>query len=403
MINTVQSFREWVSEATEPLPTPRQVEPAMMTTSEYELFSDPDGKHHPSTRLWNYSVAELSKRNKPADFPELLFRKVIDGIRFEYKVKKEDRWVGDRYGDWDQEAKDYRRGPDGRVLMLNAAQAQKKFPNRRYDHSFGVFDEQGRCAGVTQDEWGALLVMVAKEYRGFGLGSELIRMHLQAEPEKKSGGFTSGGRESFRRAHADMVRDFSSKGFYSAMAKRGDITPSRGIEILKSVRPSGKSRPSRNLSSNNPEDWLLYAENGAWIVYDRKLRDLLQDDSVDEESMHMWAESMIKGLAHVSSGASGKGYYLWNLEGESPGLKRALMSWAVAWVAEDGSKLWIYNGQEEWVDPRFVKVDGHFASPAGKVASPAGMIAAERKFRKEFDKYDEFKSRLLELAFSKWN
>lgn len=397
-------FRLWL-EATRPLPPPggrRPFDPALMTTPEYELRADPQHKTHYG-RMWDQSLAELSDRNKPADFPELLFRRVVDGVRFEFRVSREDRWVAGRYTKWDPERHDVARGPGGEVLTLSAEEARARFPDRRHDHSFAAFDEEGRCAGVTQDEWGALLVMVAREYRGFGIGPALVRLHRDAEPEKQSGGFTPGGRENFRKAHGEMVRDYSAAGMYSALARRGDITPARGLEIVRSARKASR-RPARDLGSSDRSQWLLYAENGAWILYDRKLRDVLADRGLGEDARHHWAEAMVKGLAHVSGGVSGGGgvYYLWHLEADDPSLKPFLMSLAAWWVAEDGSELRVYPWQREFAKPGVVELDGDMARPAGKAPDVRAAVREEAAFRKSFDRYDEFKHEMMELAFAKW-
>ena len=114
--------------------------------------------------------------------------------------------------------------------------------------SIGIFNEAGYKVATAQDEWGATLIGVAREYRSRGLSKVVSRYWLQYNPDKKSGGMTPAGHSAAVSFWADTVRKMHSEGAYEDRILSGEITQERVDEILealprkKSEKSNGKGR-----------------------------------------------------------------------------------------------------------------------------------------------------------------
>lgn len=390
-------LRAWL-ESTEPYIN-KKIDPALLTWDEFWKLVNQNDKWHPSS-AYNY---DLKKFDAPrSEYPELLFRKKIGGVEFEFRRKVEDNYQDDRFA---------KRTPDGEVLRLNGQVqyftrdellSMKDDHYRRYEYSFSVFDGEQQV-GVSQDEWGCVLVMVAQEYRGFGLGDMLMKLAWEAEPGKTTGGTTAAGYKVTKRVHTEFVREYLRKGMYSELIKQKSITPERVKAIITSIQ--GRTQPpmaNANLNTNNPKDWLLYGQDGCFILYDRKLKELLIDNY--DENMYHWFERFIKGISFAGGGyvATDK-FYLHQLGGDTPQIEQFMLQLALSFCAIEGNyPLHIYDQNLSIVDPKTADIQGNLVRLKGKPIDYRGMVMVERQFRKSFDRYDEFHVRLLELAEVKY-
>ena len=75
-----------------------------------------------------------------------------------------------------------------------------------------MFNDENQYIGGLQDEWGCILIHIAEEYQGFGLGPILGKLAREYYPSKSSGGFTNAGYTNFINVYRDMVKNYIQSG-----------------------------------------------------------------------------------------------------------------------------------------------------------------------------------------------
>jgi GNAT superfamily N-acetyltransferase len=372
----------------------KKVDPALMTWKEFWELVNHGGKSH-SSSAYDWSAEQM--KGEREKYPTLLFRKVIKGVVFEFRQE-----VIDRY----QEYQFTKTDADGNVVRINGEiqyftpEELTKLGTRRYEYSFAVFDGEQQVA-TAQDEWGCLLVAVAREYRGFGLGPIVTKLAWEAEPGKTTGGCTPAGARVTKRAHDEFVREYLRKGIYSYLVQNQLLTLERVKEITKGLGVRPEEKVGVNLGSSNPEEWLLYEDYGAFILYDKKLKDVI--DNVPEEQGNYWYERFIKGFSYAGGGYHDTGkFYLQQFGGDTPKIKKFMLLLALSYSKKEGVPLHVYDKDLGELDPSYVEIDGNLAILKGNPTNWEPFVAQERRFRQGFDRYGEFLSRIQELAHSKF-
>lgn len=370
---------------------PKGVDPSLLTFQEYLALVNPGDKWHPEDAYdHDGGFAEWDGRK---DEFKLLRRVKIRGIEFEFRIKIDKLHYAKR------DANDDFVRQDGQVVYHTDQEVAEK-GLQPHDFVITVWTprEGERCIGATQDEWGAMLVRVQRDYRGFGLGTLLIKLARSLEPNKQSGGFTGSGYANFVRAHREFVRDAIASGKYSQLVRAGKITMARVREIIDSVDLSKRPEKRSDLSSNDPRNWVMFADDyGAFIIYDRKLREVIEsDEKLDER----FVDSMVKAYLYV---AISDGYARVKKVTGDPKLKTFLYAAAHALAREDGATLYVEEEDADIVGFKLGPPDykaGYKARPVldGPVLDWRKLANAERKWRASFDRYDEFKNRLYEIA-----
>jgi hypothetical protein len=382
---------------------PKQIDPALLTYREYYKIANEDDKHHPdeayTTTLAKFAEESYLDKSK---FPQLLKRVKLNGLYFEFRVRLEPR----RYAKWMPDGYTQERGEDGQPLYMSDDEvaAAGLAP---HDFIIGIYDEEGRTCGAAQDEWGCILIRVANEYKGFGLGVILSRLARHFEPGKTSGGFTNAGLRTFVKVHREAVRDALTSGRYGELIRNGQLTTARVKEIVASADLSTKLPNSdKNLSSKDPRDWLLYAADGAFVLYDRKLREVVAENNDD---VWDWGERMIKGYILVRDN-NDRGIVV-RFGADRPGLKSFMLTLAASWCAHEGIPFYVDAEDIEFVDTRRMQLDpmskqtGISRAEAHLTEAPIdyeGLARQEAAFRKSFDRYGEFHNWLLDLADRKF-
>lgn len=371
----------------------KMFDPALLTFEEFYTAINPSNRTHPES-AYNQSVATMNK--KRSEYLEPVKRQLINKIFFEFRLNKTDRYKDEKF---------VKTGPDGEPVRING-QLQyytedelAKLNVRRYDYSFGVFHGEQQVA-YAQDEWGCLLVTVAQEYRGFGIGPILTKMAWEAEPGKDSGGCTVLGRGMVANVHREFVGEYLRNGFYSHLVRQGTITTERVKQIVDSARLAEKKpKPEKDLNMNNPENWLLYAKDGTFVLYDKKLKDHAKD-----EFLSYWQEQAIKGLAFVGGGmTNGTEYRLHKLGGDTPKIKEFMLILALSWAKEENDPVFIHKEDRDVVNQDKVEMKNGWATLKIEPINYKPMARQETLFRKSFDKYDEFWTIMVELAEAKFD
>lgn len=346
---------------------PKGINPALLTFDEYYRLANDRDKSHPDT-AYDLTLKKLNSYLPKTEFQKLYRRIKIHGLDFEI-------WIYQDGNEW----------------------------------GLGVFNGDTKVAAV-QDEWGTLLAVVAREYRGFGLGPMLVKIARTIEPDRPSGGFTPSGYANFIKVYQSMVRDALASGLYHQLVTQGKITMPRVQEIIASAKlPKQVIKPPRDLNSDDPKTWLLYVgEHGDFVLYDRKLKDLIN------ERDDYFINKMIKGYAYVQlhEGHSDDWAMLRQFGGDTPVIKRLLINCAVQYTNVEDMTLYLEPAEIDFIDKRMIdrlegpsKVrgfDSYKVIPTGETYDYSGLAAAERRWRKSFDRYDEFYIQMLELAHSKF-
>ena len=366
-------------------------DPALMTFDEYAKVANPKNKTHSDTSYQQSGELEYHNYN---DYKPLR-RFQSRGVEFEMKIKKEKG----RYVKVDPKRGETVRDEKGNPQYYSDEELKTMGINP-YTYTAAVFHEK-KCVGAAQDEWGALLIMVVQEYQGFGLGPMLGKVARSYDPYADSGGFTGGGYNNLRKVHQSFVRDYMTNGTYSQLVRKGVITSARAKEIMKSANIDQKSKEKSNVGETN-EKFLWSNDTNAWIVYDANLRNVIQDESVDE----LFSEKLIHAFCFI---VNEEPTYLFQLDYNQEKYGKLVLEAALAEVERHGDELRIRNENWKEVHERVKKLgyDVEIDEPFPEGEIPYSHIKkftnAEKRWRKSFDQYDEFQILMQELAEKLYN
>lgn len=357
---------------------PQGINPALLTFEEYhKLINDKDKRHYDSA--YSISLKKMNSYNDKTHYHKLYRRIKIHNITFEI-------WL---------------QGADN-----------SDFGGNTDEWGIGVFTGNTKVAAV-QDEWGCLLVIVANEYRGFGLGPILVKLARTIEPNRPSGGFTPSGYKNFVKVYQAMVREALATGLYHTLVTQGKITMQRVKTIIASAGlPKQELKPSRDLNSDDPKSWLLYVgEHGDFVFYDRKLKELLAEGGTQND---YWIDKMIKGYAYVQihNGHSDNWAMLRQFGADTAKIKTFLINCAVQLSNVEDVSLYLEPAEIDFIDKRMIdRVEeagmvrgfkSYKVIPTGETFDYSPFGELERRWRKSFDRYDEFCIQMRELAHSKY-
>lgn len=102
---------------------------------------------------------------------------------------------------------------DGEILRDDRGEAKYLDDVEVVAHGWATHDEtivafSGDTAiGFVSNEWGAVGVWVAERFQRCGIGTALVRRHLEARPRAKLGQMTVAGEALARAVHRSFVRD----------------------------------------------------------------------------------------------------------------------------------------------------------------------------------------------------
>ena len=373
LLNNKNCVSACLLERNEPVALPnrnsRGINPALLTFNEYYEIANKHDEWH-DDESYNVTLEQLNSYLPKTDYQKLYRRVKINEIMFEIRLHEN----GSEWG-------------------------------------LGVFNGDTKVAAV-QDEWGCLLILAATPYRGFGFGPLLVKLARTIEPDRPSGGFTPGGYKNFIKVYQNMVREALSSGLYHRLVTDGKISLQRVKDIIASAKlPKQKIIPSRNLNSDDSKSWLVYVGKfGDFVIYDRKLKELLENET-DQDAY--WIDKMIKGFAYVTLHDERESWaMLRQFGGDSPAIKKFLINCAVQFTNQNDTPLWLEPPEIDFIDKRIIeRIEGPLLTrgfksykviPTGEDFNVTQFGDVERRWRKSFDRYDEFYHRMLELAHSKY-
>lgn len=381
---------------------PALINPALLTSREYmKLCNERDTFH--DDRAYDLSLDNLQNavgNNSPEGF-QLIRQFTTKGLKFRIMAQHEKNRYMQRNPD--PEASFPWLKIDGKYVYYTDEEIEE-LGLQPYSFSFRIYNEDDQVVAASQDEYGCMLIMTAQEYRGFGFGQIIGKLARTYEPGKTSGGFTPAGANNFIRVHREFVRDALKSGLYSSLVRSGQISMDRVREIVTSAKV--QLRPKKDnvdLSSNSAKDWLLYGdEYGSFILYDRKLAHVIDDNRYEH-----FVEGMIKGYVYAMPHESAGITRIKQFGGDNQAAKAFMLALAYTNAVRDKLPLWVEP--EEYDLPGFQygpesNIVGHSAREVtrGKEIDYLPLVEEERRFRQSFDRYDEFKYRLMEMAHSKY-
>lgn len=389
-----------INETTRPY-TQKIIDPALMTYQEYRDVVDPDHKLHPSD-AYDTNLEELNRYQSPEDYDTLVNTITRHNLRFEIRKKTIDRW-NQKYTKTTPDGKII-RDETGSAMYMSSDEIKTIIPeDQRYRYEYGIIEvKSNKIVANTQDEWGTMLLMTAREYRKFGFGTILAKLALQARPDRSSGGFTNAGINTFGRVHDEMVREYLSSGFYSYLVKTKQITANRAKAIISGIQPR-KTHPKRNLDTSNPQDWLLLTDGSSYsVLYDKKIYEL---DDIDSDDVRHWVDRHIIGIVSIASYGSDVSPWVNRAYGRDK-IKAFLLTSLLQ--MEPGQSIRMNQSEAELtksvIGNDLIEVPSN--RPGDSVAyytnttNPVWnhMMNQERKYRKTVDPYGEWFSRILSWA-----
>lgn len=234
------------------------IEPALMTSEEYIKFVNSKNEWHDNDS-YDYTLAGGSGQYGYDNIKKskLVKQKQIGKVNLDFYLLKEASTFGyyENPEEEDYSKKKWKHYSD-------EEKTGKGLPLFSYEIKV-LHKEEDIIVGSAQDEWGCVLIWVFDEYRGMGIGEEIVKLYREYYPSKTSGGFTSFGYNQAKKYHAHLVRKYLSNGIYSDMVKKGEIESSRVKDIIQSIKDI--KRFSKSKESTNP---LVkhYGESGKYGV-----------------------------------------------------------------------------------------------------------------------------------------
>lgn len=265
-----------------------------------------------------------------------------------------------------------------------------------------ILNDQGQVVASATDEWGATLTVVAREYRGKGLGGIILKVWYKWNPSFKSGGFTPQGERAALQVWEDRVREFIERGWYSALVKRGDITKEGVQKILAGLGGRKKPVPSEKPEGEKEKRGatLIYGDYPTFVVYNSKF-------------LEKQSKKYIHGYGFFRD-SEPVGTFLYTIDYDREH-RKLVTAVALHMAREAGDRIYVGEGYGDTVElgdinsfwaleaaGAKVKKEGDYVYLTRAVPNFRYKIRIEKERRKAKDRYGEIESLLLEKAESKW-
>jgi hypothetical protein len=259
--------------------------------------------------------------------------------------------------------------------------------------TIGLFNEQGFKVATAQDEWGATLIGVAKEYQGRGLSKAITKLWLKTNPEYLSGGYTSAGRASAIGFWMDTVRDLMSKGFYEKRVINGEMTQERVDEILSGVSKKVKRETKRKKETEPTGVLLMNATYPSFVIYDAAY-------FLEQDNKFIVGYGLLREVSDVGS-------FYFQLDYDRK--HTDLVTRIALQFAKDNGKDKLYDGKGDHYSDVLevegisgVREEGDYIYIEKDLIKYKMLIAKDKVYRKRIDKYGEIEMLLQEGAYAKW-
>jgi GNAT superfamily N-acetyltransferase len=410
--------------------------PALLTFKEYHELVNPARVSHDDSAFSKASCIDISHEEKINKFPHLINNFYRNGIHFEMREEVIDRWSFG-YTKFDSN-NNMIFGENGLAILLSMEEKQERFKDR-FKYEYSVFDvTNGKKVAWTQDELGCLLIQSAKEYRGLGIGSKLMKHHMQSNPERETGGETSRGLGIVFRAYQSLVKEHLISGGYRKNYLNGELTFKNINSILESADATSKVRNSKvahlrergaseeyisqgvtkpiklngfgeiDISMSKPSNLLLHSDSNWAIMYDKTLLDIVQTDNQDK--FEHFLSKAIKGYCYIGGTYQGSSTpKLFRLFGQTEEIKATMAEIALNISKNNDSDLLILKRDmpliEKYLGGKINLTSKEnssmtFANISENTINNLKKLNFREKFiRKDMDKYDEKWTVIQEMAY----
>lgn len=258
-----------------------------------------------------------------------------------------------------------------------------------------LLNESGQIVARGDNEWGATLIRVAKEYQGRGLGRFMTSVWYQYNPGSVSGGFTEAGARNALATREDRVHEYLAQGWYSELVRSGRMTHERVKSILADL-PKRPHTPLRRLPTVEPLDeaqLLAYVDDDgtSFVLYDRRFFE-------DQDPKYVHGYGFLRD-------SSAHGTFFYRIEHDAA--YRELVSAIGLQLARDyGEPIYVASAPGDVIEwesvPGAEHRDGYVALTRD-ILPLREMAQRERRERQPYDPYRQIRDTLLEMAESKWS
>lgn len=280
---------------------------------------------------------------------------------------------------------------DGEALQVRA----KRKPREDAGETLAVLNEKGQRVAQASDEWGATLLVVAKEYRGKKLGVQLGKLWYGFNPSYSSGGFTPQGQSNAVRIWESRVQEFLTNGWYSELVRQGQMTKDRVLAIRSGLRSKQPEQVEKPKADEQKSDVLVFIDDPkepvSFIIYDAKFL-------AEPEDKHIFAHGFFRSSENI-------GTFLFKIDYERQYAKLATYV-ALQMAKQNGEPIYIGEGYGDLLELdglENVKVTGDYVYLTKDVLPLAALARKEKAARKAADQYDQLYYSLVEQADSKWS
>lgn len=259
--------------------------------------------------------------------------------------------------------------------------------------TIAILDRNGIIVAQASNEWGATLIVVAKEYRGYGLGKILGKIWYEKNPSFKSGGFTASGERNAISIWKNRVSDFLSNGWYSELIKKQELSKERLDKIINDWKLVGGREKQKtgdfNLEASKPSgEALVYSDGTTFIIYDKSFLDY-QD------------EKYIYGYGFLRS--SGEKIFYYRIDYVN-GYKELATKVALQMARNNNESIFKeLPGDHLPIDgfEEYVSIEDGDITVIKDLIDLRSLSLIEEPLRKNIDKFGEIKTLLFEMAESK--
>lgn len=352
--------------------------PALMTFDEFQKFTNPSEKIHPND-AYDYDLEKLNTpyfqhiqsynfgngqrtvyqyKNYILLHHENVVVGVLDTDTNTFYVEKSEFETDDKYiiGDY---AKNYKLQPkrypekivkdewkkerksEYSILINRKTFKDKSFEVRQNSSKdIAVFDGLDRVA-VAQNEWGAILIAVAREYRSYGLGTYLSKLIRERTDLTDTGGVTYSGSKQLRRSWEEFVREYLNRGLYQKAIQSGLISKEKVMDI---VRDLGARRKKETAKKESPGRLvILSASDSEYIIVDSRIFSHWKDYSWDTDTEDL--EKYIKARLYIQGFGDDKNYvFSNNYDDES--FEPILLNIALENVKKHGERMVVHDRED---------------------------------------------------------
>ena len=348
-----------------------------------------------------YHIKDVSPKKIPTDLPSI--RRNGDRVELDVKNYEMVKYISEYAHLVSDTAK---RNKDAYPHLFNRIKiSDQYFEIRANDEvkkenineiDIKILNEKGLVVGMAASEWGATLIQVADEYKGYGLGKILGKIFYEYNPKRGSGGFTPSGLRNAIKIWQDRVRKMFANGWYTTLIDQGVITKERVKEIVNSVGekisdPRQEKSDKTNDKNKQPEPIVFIDEDDiSFVVYDIKFYEEQKED-------YIYGFGFFRDYEDKT--------ILYRIDYERS--YHQLTSYVALQIAKNNNELLYIDNTSPSAVTEFEKlnhvyIDDGYAILEKDVLDIKKMKRIEKQYRKKYDKYDEVWHQLVEMAEAKW-